>query len=63
MSVQTYMGIALKAQAQCRVTGETVEKIRTARAAAPAAPKARPEPSEDAKSANEPLAQDDGPKQ
>jgi len=43
-SVQTYMGFALKAQTQCRVTLDTLERIKTSRAAAPAKPQAQPRP-------------------
>jgi len=44
-SVQTYMSFALKAQTQCRVTLETLERIKTSRAAAPAKAQAQPRPS------------------
>jgi len=43
-SVQTYMRFALKAQAQCRVTIETLERTRTSRAAAVAKPLPEPRP-------------------
>jgi len=43
-SVQTYMSFALKAQTQCRVTLDTLERIKTSRAAAPAKPQAQPRP-------------------
>ncbi len=56
LSVQTYMRFALKAQAQCRVTVETLERIRSARAPA-AGPAASREPTEEVeKSTNELLA-------
>ena len=44
MSVQTYMGFALKAQTQCRVTVEAVERIRTSRPTAAAKPPRPPAP-------------------
>src|SRR5882762_10386862 len=43
-SVQTYMSFALKAQTQCRVALETLERIKTSRAAAPAKAQAQPRP-------------------
>jgi len=55
VSVQTYMGFALKAQAQCRVTFADLERTRSAREAAPAKPPrpSAPPAEESEKAANE----------
>jgi len=52
-SVQTYMGFALKAQTQCRVTLETLERIKTSRAHKSEGAATKVSPADEKNAANE----------